>query len=246
MLALLVTANFFTAEDEGALLVIHTYCGYLIGLLIIFRVVWGLIGNRHARFRDFVKPWPETHDYLRQLLRLAPPRYLGHNPLGGLSVLLMLGLLGLIVFTGMATAAGEGAGIPFLGGLPHWLSEASEEIHETAAHLMMVVAGIHVIGVLADWALTRENLVKAMFTGRKTPAEPVVPALPVGAWRGVVLGALLLVGAGWMVDHTSFENFDDEREEYEERYGEDEHGGYRERDHEDDEDDHRGRYHDDD
>ena len=95
ILALLVVANFFTAEDDGALLAIHTYFGYLIGLLIILRVAWGLIGNRHARFRDFVKPWPETRDYLRQLLHLTPPRYAGHNPLGGWSVVLMLGLLGL-------------------------------------------------------------------------------------------------------------------------------------------------------
>ena len=83
MLALLVFANFFTGEDEGGLLIVHTYCGYLIGLLLIARVAWGVAGNRHARFGDFLKPWSETREYLRQLLRPSPPRYVGHNPLGG-------------------------------------------------------------------------------------------------------------------------------------------------------------------
>jgi cytochrome b len=246
MLALLVIVNFFSAEDEGALLVVHTYCGYAIGLLVIFRVLWGVVGNRHARFTDFLKPWSETRDYLRQLLRLSPPRYVGHNPVGGWMIVVMLVTLGFTVATGMATAVDKGAGIPFFSGLPSWLSTVSAEIHETAAHLMMVLAGIHVIGVSVDWLLTGENIIKAMVTGRKTTTEPVIPAPAMGAWRGVVLAALVVIGAGWMIDQTSFEHVDDEGEEHGARSEEGERGGYERRHGEDEEDDHHERNDDDD
>jgi cytochrome b len=234
MLALLVFANFFTGEDEGGLLVVHTYCGYLIGLLLIARVAWGVAGNRHARFADFLKPWSETRQYLRQLLRLSPPRYLGHNPLGGWMIVVMLVTLGLIVFTGMAAAVGEGVRIPFLHGLPHEVSEASKEIHEVAATVMMVLAGLHVTGVLVDWILTGENILKAMVTGRKTLAEGVAPAPAIGAWRGAMLAALVILGAGWMIDQTGFENVDGEHEEHEERYDEEDEDAHHERDDDDD------------
>jgi cytochrome b len=237
MLALLVFANFFTGEDEGGLLIVHTYCGYLIGLLLIARVAWGVAGNRHARFGDFLKPWPETRKYLRQLLRLSPPRYVGHNPLGGWMIVVMLVTLGLIVFTGMAAAVGEGVRIPFLGGLPDGVSEASEEIHEVAATVMMVLAGLHVTGVLVDWILTGENILKAMVTGRKTPAEGVAPAPAISAWRGAVLAGFVLLGTGWMIDQTRFESVDNEHEEHAEDYDEED---------EEDEDNHHERYDDDD
>jgi cytochrome b len=225
MLTLLVIANFFTAEDEGSLLAIHTYCGYLIGLLLVFRVVWGVVGSRNSRFGDFLRPWPETRAYLRQLLRLSPPRYVGHNPLGGWMILVILVTLSLIVLTGMATAVGEGARIPFISALPHWVYDASEEIHETAAHLMMVLAAVHFVGILADWLLTGDNFIKAMVTGRKTVEESVRPTPAVGAWRAVVVATLLLVAGGWMVSQTSFENMSDyEHERGESRHHDDERG----------------------
>jgi cytochrome b len=244
LLALLVVANFFSAEDEGALLALHTYCGYLVGLLLIFRVVWGVIGNQHARFPDFLRPWPETRDYLRQLLRLSPPRYVGHNPVGGWMIIVMLVTLGVAVVSGMATAAGDGVEIPLLPGLPEWLHEASEEIHETAAHVMMVLAGVHVVGVSVDWLLTGENIIKSMITGRKTSEQPAMPAPPIGAGRGLVLAALVLIAAGWMIDQTRFDNVEAEHEQYGERHDEGEGRGYDGR-HEDDEDD-RHEEHDDD
>ena len=112
--------------------------------------------------------------------------------------------------------------------------ELCEEIHEVAATVMMVLAGLHVIGVLGDWLLTGENIIKAMVTGRKAPAENVPPAPAIGAWRGAVLAALVLLGTGWMIDQTRFENVDNEHEEHEEQYDEE------------DEDDHHERYDDDD
>lgn len=242
LLALLVVVNFFSGEDEGTLLALHISCGYLVGLLLIFRVAWGVVGNRHARFGDFLRPWPETRDYLRQLLRLSPPRHIGHNPVGGWMIVVMLVTLGVTVLSGMATAVGEGVGIPFLGGFPEWLHEAGEEIHETAAHVMMVLAGIHVVGVAADWLLTGENIIKGMVTGRKTPSEPVTPAPPVGAWRGLLLGTLVLVAAGWMIDQTRFDKVGAEHEEYGEQRDEAERGKYQRRHHDDDDENHERRH----
>lgn len=170
-LAVLVILNFLTGEDEGLL---YAYCGYLVGLSVLFRVAWGAIGTRHARFADFVKPWSETRAYVVRLLRLRPPRYVGHNPLGGYMILAMLGTLALIVLTGMMAARGEGTTIPLFGWTPHWLAEAADEVHEAAGDLMMVLAAVHVGGVLVDGLLTRENLIAAMITGRKDTAGAAV------------------------------------------------------------------------
>ena len=119
---------------------------------------YGVPTAKYRRFRDPV----QARAYVAQLLRLKPPRYIGHNPLGGYMILAMLGTLVLIVLTGMMAVRGEGATIPLFGWTPHWLAGAAEEIHEVAGNLMMLLAAVHVGGVLVDGLLTRENLIAAM------------------------------------------------------------------------------------
>ncbi len=212
-LAVLVILNFFTGEDEGLLLLVHAYCGYLVGLLLLFRLAWGVIGTRHARFADFVKPWSETRAYVAQLLRLRPPRYIGHNPLGGYMILAMLGTLALIVLTGMMAVRGEGATIPLFGWTPHWLAEAAEEIHEVAGNLMMVLAAVHVGGVLVDALLTRENLIASMITGRKDTAGAAVEPGSGGGWRAAALAAVLAFFGGYMMQGSDFSAVEQEDRE---------------------------------
>ena len=83
--------GFFTAyftEGEEETLFLHTWAGYTVAGLVLVRLLWGFIGTRHARFSDFVRRPTVVKDYLSDVLRLKPQRYLGHNPAGGLMIVL--------------------------------------------------------------------------------------------------------------------------------------------------------------
>lgn len=168
----LVTA-FFTAyltEDGEGLLGIHTFAGYTVLGLVLVRLLWGLVGTRHARFADFVRGPGTVLGYLREVLTLHPRRYLGHNPAGGLMiVLLLVSLLATTVFGMAIYAAEEQAGplVGWLGGVDGFWKEAFEGLHEFFANLTLLMVAVHVAGVLVESLLHGENLVRAMITGRK-------------------------------------------------------------------------------
>lgn len=167
-------ASAYFTEDE--LLRVHTLAGYTVLGLVVFRVLWGFLGSRHARFADFVYRPAAVLAYLKEVLVRRPTRYLGHNPAGGaMIVLLLLSLLATTV-TGLAVYGSlrlEHAGGPlafWLAGSPKAFRHSLKEVHEFFANFTVVLAGIHVLGVIVESWLHRENLVKAMFTGRKPAA----------------------------------------------------------------------------
>lgn len=204
LLAFFVIASFFTGEDEGLLFRIHTYFGYAILILLLFRIAWGVIGGEYARFSDFVKPWSEVKAYLRTVIALSPPRYTGHNPAGGWMIVVMLVTLFLIVITGMMAAVSEGATMPFFDGLPRAISRLMNELHEGLGNAMMGLVGLHLLGVAVDWFLTRDNLVRAMIDGTKEAEPGARAAGRVGLWRALMLIALLAALAVYLVAQTSF------------------------------------------
>lgn len=164
---------YFTEDD---LLGVHTVAGYTVVGLVLFRVLWGFVGSRHARFADFVCKPSRVLTYLKEVMILRPRRYLGHNPAGGaMIVLLLLSLLATTV-TGLATYGSfsvEHAGGPlafWLAGSPRAFRHSLKEVHEFFANFTVILVAVHVAGVAAESWLHRENLVKAMFTGRKPAA----------------------------------------------------------------------------
>lgn len=135
---------------------VHEIAGYAIAGLIAFRLLWGFVGPRHARFSDFVYRPATVIGYLADAIRLRARRYIGHNPAGGAMVLALLVML--------ATTAGTGI---LMTTDAFWGSEWLEEVHESAASLTLALVGLHVAGVLFASLEHGENLVRAMFTGRK-------------------------------------------------------------------------------
>ncbi|RDE19382.1 cytochrome B [Motiliproteus coralliicola] len=159
----------FVTEDDW--LRLHTFAGYTVTGLVIFRVCWGLIGSRYARFSHFLYRPSRIAAYLRSLLTRHPKHYLGHNPAGGAMILLMLLMLSLTAFTGMATLATEGLG-PLAGTFfAFWSEDLLEESHELFANAMLLLVFLHIAGVLVSSLLHRENLILAMLTGRKKNLE---------------------------------------------------------------------------
>lgn len=152
----------------------HTVAGYTALALVLMRIPWGVVGTRHARFSDFVRSPQAAVRYLCELLGGRPPRYVGHNPAGGLMIVALLAGVLLIAVSGMAVLGAEDGTGPLaalMSGSPHWLSEALEGLHELLAHLLLLLVGVHVLGVLVESLVHRENLVRAMFTGAKPARE---------------------------------------------------------------------------
>lgn len=156
--------------DGELLQSVHVWAGYTIAGLLLFRLCWGLVGPPHARFSDFVFGPRTVLAYLRDVLTWRARRYLGHNPAGGaMIVALLLGLTATIV-TGLALY-GADKGLGPLGGLLAASSDALidslKETHEAATNLTLLLVAGHLLGVLWESLLHRENLVRAMITGRK-------------------------------------------------------------------------------
>jgi len=172
----LVTA-FFTAyltEGEDETLTLHTWAGYTVLGLLLVRLLWGFVGTRHARFSDFVYRPAAVKEYLGSVLRLNPRRYLGHNPAGGLMIVVLLASLLVTGFSGMALYAVEQHAGPlagWLGTLGETWEEVFEGLHEFFANFTLFLVVVHVAGVLVESLLHGENLVRAMFTGRKREAD---------------------------------------------------------------------------
>lgn len=166
----LVSAFFVAYLTEDDLLDLHVYAGYLIGGLLVFRLLWGLVGTRHARFSDFVKRPSEVWAYVKSLIGRHPKRYLGHNPAGGAMVVALLVSLLMVTISGVALYGVEESAGPMAASLS-WMgdfwAEVLEEIHEFFANLTLTLVFFHVLGVLMASFQHKENLAKSMVDGFK-------------------------------------------------------------------------------
>ena len=179
---------FLTAESER-LRDVHVALGYTFAGLIGFRLIWGLIGSRYARFRSFLFAPRELWDYVRALPTRAPRRYLGHNPAGGAAIFVLLAF-------GLGVAATGYAVFNDLGG------EAFEELHEGLAFAMLAVVAVHVAGVLLSSLQHRENLVTAMITGRKR-GQPGDGIRRRHAWVALLLAVAVAAFWSWSAATTA-------------------------------------------
>lgn len=172
-----------TADSESYRLV-HVFAGAVVLGVATFRLPWGFIGTRYARFVEFVRGPLSVRDYLASLLRLDPAHHVGHNPAGGWAIVLLLGL-------GIVTALAGWATYNEIGG--HLL----EELHEGLATTMLLVVIVHLAGVFSGSLLHGENLVRAMFTGKKQghADEAIASARPLA----LVALLLWLAAAGWLI-----------------------------------------------
>jgi len=161
LLALSFAGAFLTAESERYRDV-HVTLGYTMLGLVAFRLVWGLIGTRYARFWSFAFGPRSVLTYLKSLLTRSPQHYVGHNPAGSWAIYALLTLIVLAGASGWATYED-------LGG--HWM----EEVHEAFSNLLLAVVALHIAGVAVSSLVHGENLVRAMVTGYKSglPAQGV-------------------------------------------------------------------------
>lgn len=152
-LALGCIANLTVLREAEAA---HRIVGYVVVAALMVRLLWGVIGSRHARFADFAPGPRRLVGYLAAFIRGREPRYLGHNPAGAVMMLALMMLAGICGATGW-----------MMGLDAFWGDRRIEAAHKLAANMILIMAGLHVLAALAESWRHRENLIAAMITGWK-------------------------------------------------------------------------------
>ncbi len=158
----------YVTEDD--FMTLHSYAGYTIIGLIIFRLLWGFVGSRHARFSDFAYPPKTVLNYLSDIVHFRADRFVGHNPAGGAMVFALLISLSLTILSGLVAYGGEQASGPLAGlmaAAPPAIGKAAEEVHEFFANFTLLLVILHLVGVAVASKQHGENLVRSMINGRK-------------------------------------------------------------------------------
>lgn len=193
-LLVLVVVAWFTGEEEGAAAILHRYAGEAIAGLLVFRVIWGFVGGERARFADFAAGPSAIIAHVRNLFSQRPKRHLGHNPLGGVAVFMLLAITAGVVFTGLFSG-GEDTSGPFTG---LWGLELSEA-HEVLFRVLQVLVVVHLVGVVVESVKAKDALVPAMITGSKRlradePGEHAKSASRFALIVALVLGIAVSLG----------------------------------------------------
>lgn len=139
----------------------HQPVGWVAAAVVAVRLAWGFAGPRHARFAGFVRGPRATWRYARAAIAGREPRHLGHNPLGGWMVLALLAVVLGLALTGWLYTTDR-----------FWGDATVERVHVALAWAMVVMAALHVAGVVLESVRQRENLVAAMVHGRKRAPAP--------------------------------------------------------------------------
>ncbi len=167
----MVTAFAIAYITEDDFLTIHSWAGYLILGLLVTRIIWGFVGSRYARFSNFVYSRATIVQFLKDTLRFRAKRYLGHNPAGGAMVILLITSLLITTLTGVALLGADEHAGPlaswFVASSDIW-GEALEEVHEFFANFTLFLVFVHIVGVLVESFIHKENLVSAMLSGFKS------------------------------------------------------------------------------
>ena len=190
LLVILVITSFATAKIGGNAMQYHEWSGFMILVLLWFRLVWGFVGSRESRFVTFVRGPAAVFRYAVKILRPDSRHYLGHNPLGGWSIIAMLSAL--MVQAGTGLFANDD--IVTEGPLYKWVSKATSDwltrIHRLNQELLIGLVVIHILAVLFYFFYKRENLLKPMITGFKQWNDPVSDSITGLTWKSVLIAVL--------------------------------------------------------
>lgn len=181
LIVALFAASWITAELGR--MDLHFYSGYAIGALVLFRLAWGVVGPRYARFGSFVAGPRRVYRYLRGWLRGEGHEPAGHTPPGGWMVLLLLALLAMQVATGMVNSHDGLDTGPWYWAASRELRELGHAWHVRGFDLLLVFAAVHIAAVVLYRLRPGVDLIAPMFSGRKHTTEPGITGsrLPLAA-----------------------------------------------------------------
>jgi len=177
----------------------HMNIGVAVGGLILFRLLWGLWGSETARFTQFIRG-PKS--VWRYITGQEKSMRLGHNPMGALSVIALLGLVGLQVGTGLFANDDVFSSGPFRSWVSGSTSDWLTDIHELNFNLLLVFIGLHLAAVFVHVVIKKHDLLRAMITGvMRIPARIRVlnPEIKFAPWWLFLITAIIVAGVAWWI-----------------------------------------------
>ena len=181
----------------------HVWSGYSVIVLVSFRILWGLVGTRHARFQNFVRGPIHTVRYAVGWLRGDKQLYAGHNPLGAWMVIALLTALVVQAASGLFGNDEIFNVGPLYGFVTNETTLKLTSLHRILFYWLLAAVIVHVLAVIAHRLINEESLVAAMFTGKK--AQHVVPASEVihssRTWLAIAIVFALGATLTWIVSH---------------------------------------------
>ena len=163
----LVIFSFISGKIGVTAMRYHEWSGFAILVLVVFRIVWGFIGGRQSRFSDFLKGPAAVIRYASSLLRKDSKPHIGHNPLGGWSIIAMLISLLIQVGTGLFANDDILTEGPLYALVSKQTSDWLTGVHHLNQKVLLVLVLIHIAAVFFYLIAKRENLIKPMITGSK-------------------------------------------------------------------------------
>jgi cytochrome b len=168
LLVISVLGSYVTSQMGTKLFNWHKYCGYTILVLVTFRIVWGFVGTRYARFEQFMRSPTQAARYLRILrTKAGSASPIGHNPLGGWSIVAMLVLLMAQASTGLFSNDDISSVGPLFGLVSITLSNAFTKFHHRIFNALEILILLHVATVAYYGYVKNDNLLTPMISGRK-------------------------------------------------------------------------------
>lgn len=194
-LVLVVVAAILAQKIGGDAMVWHFRFGYAALTLVLFRIVWGLVGSRYARFSEFVKGPSTIKVYVKGLRTGSATQSLGHNPLGSLSVLALLAIVLVQAVSGLFSSDEHHHHGPLAKLLSEtWVDRISEFHADVSGTLIYILIGLHLAAIAYYYFIKKENLVRAMITGDKDVAADA-PSTD-DSWRMRLLALAILAVCG--------------------------------------------------
>lgn len=177
MLVILLATSFFSGRAAGDWMTLHFWSGYAILTLLLFRIAWGFVGSTTARFTHFVKGPTAWVVYLRNLATGRRTYDVGHNPVGGIMVLVLIFAVLAQAVAGLFSADTDLGTVngPLANSIPDKWVDRLTSFHHFWVNVILWLVALHVLAAIIYLVWKRQNLIGAMFTGRK-PLEQVAEA----------------------------------------------------------------------
>jgi len=188
-LVALIALQYATGEFHVLDMRWHFWFGYATLALILFRVLWGLLGSQTSRFVEFVRGPRAVVSYLRAQLSTSPQISIGHNPLGGWSVLVMLAAIAVQAVTGLFASDEIDTDGPLVASVSQRTVKWMTRLHGWNQNLLLALIALHVLAALAYLLLKRENLIVPLISGLKSVHEDTALRFASG-WLALALLAL--------------------------------------------------------
>jgi len=201
LLVLTFGALWLTAELGSEYMEYHMYCGYFMLFLLGFRVIWGLVGTTHAKFINFFPTLSRIKNYVVPKSSKENNKVAGHNPMGAIMVFLMLSLLLAQAVSGLFITDDVFTSGPYNGVLEGDWQKLANRVHDLGFTLLQAFVALHVAAIIFYKVVKKTNLVKPMFTGKKS-SEDVTEASSIKHSKlliALVVAVLVAVFIYWLV-----------------------------------------------